>query len=293
MITINDFLGIVLDDFKKYVDSADKLCELKEAHFDGGRIPDYSDPHIQQLYLLRYAYAYAFEYKVMYRGLKQRIKPGSNIKVTSIGCGNLIDYWSLARIVGNNCRICYRGIDTVDWAYRFPERDYDDVKCIIGNVLDLFQGASSFSSDVYIFPKSISEFTSENVHTLANCFTSNTILKDTVHFLFSLRTDSGSKKRDGAKTSIIYDRMIQCGFHTKDQRKKYYHFNDSISGRKIREVDDDFCHPGEVIDCLKELYAECSDFQDCANKEDCINRLSRWPILKCNQAAWQIFTFER
>ncbi len=66
MITINAFLNGVLDDFREYVKSQGKLCDLLDAHFDAGNIPDYSDKHIQQLYLLRYAYAYAFEYKHIY-----------------------------------------------------------------------------------------------------------------------------------------------------------------------------------------------------------------------------------
>ena len=293
MISINSFLNKVLDDFKIYVDSTEKLCALKATHYDGGRIPDYSDIHIQQYYLLRYAYAYAFEYKTMYKDLFSRVALGNSIEVTSIGCGNLIDYWALSRVVGSNTHICYKGVDIVDWAYKFPKRNCDDVDYTIENVLELFQKTSCFSSDVFIFPKSISEFSSEEISTLASCFTADKIGKDAVHFMFSLRTDSGSIQRDGAKTSALYDRMIQCGFHTEDQNGRYYHFNESIRGKKIREIDDDFCHPGAVVDCLKDLYAECSDFYSCTEKDDCSNRLGRWPILNCNQAAWQIFSFER
>lgn len=34
------------------------LCHLKDVHFDAGKVPDYSDIHVQQLYLLRYAYGF-------------------------------------------------------------------------------------------------------------------------------------------------------------------------------------------------------------------------------------------
>lgn len=53
MISINDFLDDVLLDFDQYVRSGSSLCKLLDTHFDAGRIPDYTDKNIQQLYLLR------------------------------------------------------------------------------------------------------------------------------------------------------------------------------------------------------------------------------------------------
>lgn len=57
MLSINDYLDNILIDFESYARSGVKLCDLKSVHYDAGRIPDYSSLHIQQLYLLRYAYA--------------------------------------------------------------------------------------------------------------------------------------------------------------------------------------------------------------------------------------------
>lgn len=102
MITINQYLDGILHDFKNYVNSGVKLCDLKDVHFDAGRVPDYSNIHVQQLYLLRYAYAYSFEYKRMYHSLIRRMKPDDRIAVTSIGCGSMIDYWALAQSVPEN-----------------------------------------------------------------------------------------------------------------------------------------------------------------------------------------------
>lgn len=293
MVTINELLDNVLEDFKAYVDSQDQLCDLLGAHFDAGKVPDYSDVHIQQLYLLRYAYAYAFEYKYMYSKLLQKIKLGERLKVTSVGCGNLIDYWSLAHVIKQRCNICYRGIDEISWAYCFTPRPNDDVRCDIGDAVSFFREASRFTSDVYIFPKSISEFSVESVRSLAGCLSYDKIAKDRVHFLFSLRTDPGSIERDMGKSRIIYEKLLECGFQTDDKYNYHSEFKDSIKGKSIREIDDDFHHPGDVIDYLKELYEACADYDVCPESDDCKIRLGRWPILKCRQAAWQIFTFER
>ena len=89
MLSINDYLDNILIDFESYARSGVKLCDLKSVHYDAGRIPDYSSLHIQQLYLLRYAYAYSFEYKRMYEALLHRADFGSSIAVTSIGCGSM------------------------------------------------------------------------------------------------------------------------------------------------------------------------------------------------------------
>ena len=54
MVSIQNYLYGVFLDFRKYVDTGDKLCALKSLRFDSGNLPDYSNPHVQQLYLLRY-----------------------------------------------------------------------------------------------------------------------------------------------------------------------------------------------------------------------------------------------
>lgn len=99
MITINEYLEDILFDFKEYVTSGVRLCDLKEVHFDAGKIPNYSDVHVQQLYLLRYAYAYS------YSSLIRRMNPGKEIAVASICCGSMIDYWALTRVVPHMCSI--------------------------------------------------------------------------------------------------------------------------------------------------------------------------------------------
>ena len=293
MITINELLDTVLKDFQDYVESQDRLCSLLKMHYDAGRLPDYSDIHNQQLYLLRYAYAYAFEYKYMYRKLVIDNDFDKTISVTSIGCGNCIDYWSLAKTVKDKHSIKYRGFDNVDWAYKITHRHGDIVTTRKENVVSFFQNMRAFLSDVYIFPKSISEFTEDEVLVLASCFRPNIMAKDRVHFMFSLRTDSDSLECDKDKTGLFYDQLLSNGFHTRDNRDSHLVFNDSIRNKLIRSVDNDFQHPGNVVDCLKELYTRCKTYGACGNEPECTDRLGRWPILKCKYAAWQTFTFER
>ena len=293
MITINGYLNNVLNDFQKYVMAQSELCVLLNTHYDAGKIPDYSNCHIQQLYLLRYAYAYAFEYKYMYKSLMRRINNNDGINVTSVGCGSMLDYWSLAHVVDGRHSVVYTGIDTIEWSYAFEPRSCDDVELIIGDAISYIQQQDILLSNIYVFPKSISEFSIEDITLFAKCFTIDRVPYRTIHFMFSLRNDSGSRERDMKRTRVIYEILSDNGFHTSDKKNTYLVFRDDIKGKYIRNVDDDFYHPGDVIDYIKDLHDRCGSFDNCPDSQECRNRLNRWPMLKCQYAAWQIFSFER
>ena len=48
---------MIYDDFREYIDQNVNLCMLKTLNYQAGQKPDYSDIHIQQLYLLRYVFS--------------------------------------------------------------------------------------------------------------------------------------------------------------------------------------------------------------------------------------------
>ena len=176
MINITQYLQEIYKDLQRYVDNDVCLCKFKELNFEAGALPDYEDINIQQLYLLRYAFAYAFEYSRMYLDVLSQMDDVNNISVTSVGCGSMIDYWSLVhalemrRKIG--CSIRYVGIDKIDWNYKIPKRQNDEVHYLIGNAADIFTNNSQFISDVYFFPKSISEFSDCELNAMANSFSS-------------------------------------------------------------------------------------------------------------------------
>ena len=294
MLSINDYLDNILIDFESYARFGVKLCDLKSVHYDDGRIPDYSSFHIQQLYLLRYAYAYSFEYKRMYEALLHRADFGSSIAVTSIGCGSMLDYWALANVVPEACRIRYLGIDTIDLAYQISARDQDDMKFICHDAIDCLFKAKTLSADVYIFPKSISEFPASVMRRIGQIFGEKMPAGNTVFFLFSLRTDLGSLERDVNRTRALFNAMLGNGFSSNDDPNSYYHFADEWRGKKIREVDNEFRHPWDTVKFLTEdLHTCCIGYDGEHCEGDCERRLGWWPILTCQQAQWQIFEFRK
>lgn len=83
------------------------------------------------MYLLRYAFAYAFEYSRMYRNVLAQMDDVNNISVTSVGCGSMIDYWPLVHALEMkrkiDCSIRYVGIDKIDWNYKIRQRQNDEL----------------------------------------------------------------------------------------------------------------------------------------------------------------------
>lgn len=137
MIDITEYLENIYKDFRDLSNGKNYLCELKKLDFQAGKLPDYTKITIQQLYLLRYAFAYAFEYSYMYKEILSKMVGNKPIKVTSIGCGTMIDYWALAYCINNSLRrIRYVGIDEIDWNYKFIHRDNDELHFLKGNVKD-------------------------------------------------------------------------------------------------------------------------------------------------------------
>ena len=299
MITINEYLDNILNDFQEYLATTPKLCGLKSVHFDAGKIPDYCDIHVQQLYLLRYAYGYAFEYKCMYESLFNKYTfSDETVKVVSVGCGTGIDYWSMIsalKDVGlDDKMVKYKGIDIIDWKDKFPQRKNDFMKIYQGEAVNIFTNAKSLSSDIYVFPKSISELDSESIDKMCNAIQNQQIKKDTFYLLASLRDDEFSLERDIEKTNKLFNAFINNGFKSENDPHNSIVFKDDYKKKKIREIDDDFKHPSGVVACLKDLNEYCINFNGFVNCEnDCEQRLGRWPMLSCDKMRWQIFKFER
>lgn len=171
----------------------------------------------------------------MYSYFLKKIDPEKKmerLKVTSIGCGSMIDYWSLTRVIPPKCSIYYRGIDRIQWSYCMPVRARDDVKRRQGDIVELCQNTQELIADVYIFPKSINELSFEDIQKLGESFGNKISDRKLVCLLFSLRTDDGSMHRDMEKTKCIYESMISNGFNSDDESGVYVHLSEKIQGKK-------------------------------------------------------------
>lgn len=297
MITIKDYIANVYEDFKQYLDAGNCLCLLKSLNYQGGMKPDYNDIHIQQLYLLRYAFSYGFEYKSMFATLFERERFVNCIEITSVGCGNMIDYWALVEALKevNNtaCIVKYRGIDFIDWNYKIESRKKDEVEFIKENAVNVFGHKGQLVSNAYIFPKSISEFSDSDFEKICEGFRLKEIVNDKIYILISIRSDEGSMDRDMERSGKIISALRENGFHTKDKSTDYIYFVDENKG--IKGLDYKFEYPDEAIDTIKELNEKCAAFleglENC--EENCSKYLNRFPALKARNIRFQVLTFHR
>jgi len=71
----------------------------------------------------------------MYSKILKKLNIDTKLKITSFGCGPMIDYWSL-------CNACeehsfeYIGIDIIDWNYKFESQNPNTYRFIKENMIE-------------------------------------------------------------------------------------------------------------------------------------------------------------
>jgi len=160
------------------------------------------------------------------------------------------------------------------------------------NAADFFANNSQFISDVYFYPKSISEFYDSELNVMANSFSSKKIQKDRFFVCISLREDQGSMARDIQKTKCLIEAIGKNGFKTKGPSTQDPDF-DCDNG--IVTLDNEFQYPPDALEFVKNLNIECANYkiQKMNCQSDCQKYLRRWPILKVGHIRYQVIMFER
>ncbi|RGD74562.1 hypothetical protein [Anaerofustis stercorihominis] len=297
MIKIEDYLNNIYKDFKSYIDGGNNLCELKKLNYQSDEIPDYNNKYIQQLYLLRYSFSYAFEYLTMFHNIfKINEKLGynidNNLNVTSFGCGSYIDYWSLISVINdNNVKFCvkYIGIDLVDWEYKIEQRENDKIIYVQDNITNYIK-SNDIDSDIYIFPKSISEISIEDFcQNIKNC----SVEKDVFHILISLRAKKENREKDIRKINLLIKTLkdSMCDYCIY---KLTMDFTDSPKYRGIKHYNNSFNYPDKVKNFLStdlKKYCKCSEGD--LYKNTVCDGIKRKPTLTTSQINYEIITFEK
>lgn len=168
-MAINESLISICNNMLDQLKTEPSIECLRDLRFDLEESPDYSKSLNQQLYLLRYLYAYHYEYYKAFNdmfGLTASDVKSEYYNVLSIGCGVGFDYSAFKCVLRNNKidefvqMICYNGIDTIRWKYSCKKEGYDlfnvdtqDFRTWLDENADIFS-----KSDIFLFPKSIGEF---------------------------------------------------------------------------------------------------------------------------------------
>ena len=179
---------------------------LRPVNFtDIDNLPQYGEEPVQDLYCIRYLYAYAYEYREMFRRLlEQQAGNLTEMNILSIGCGTGVDLWGaceaqamMRRKYGVERDIEYTGLDLADWNhkwgdearlpgvaahYQTGETEGDAVRYLEDHQEDLRQ-------NIFVFPKSITEIAKDSdvlsrmFHAFANAKFDPDF--DKIHFLVS------------------------------------------------------------------------------------------------------------
>lgn len=240
MLTITEYLKEIFEEFKKHCDEGTQnMWELtmRSLKNNSPRLPSdgasiYSNPIKQQLYLLKYAYVYGFEYLSMCNEFIEDFADKEEISVVSLGCGTMLDYWALAYMLDERKLsrpvIKYLGIDAVKWNHSLEaearDKDKKTVQFSQESFERFFQRPDSefHTYDVYFFPKSISEFSDKKVkdnkisdmEMMLNHLSG--IKKDRVYFCISLRkSQTGISTEDVRKVQKIIDKLEETGFRAQ------------------------------------------------------------------------------
>lgn len=301
MLSITDYLDWIYTDFKNEINTGRHLCDLKRLTFESGRLPDYRNIQIQRLYLLRYAFAYSFEYTHIYAKALHFLEYPHEISVASIGCGTFLDYWALVQSLTKNriteenhkdCIIRYVGIDEIDWNYKIPKREQDQLYFKKGNAASFFETNENWISDIYFFPKSISEFNRDEITAMVDNFRQKSFLKNKVVFCFSIRSNEYSRSLDTQKTRQIILALENNGFH---QKYAIHVGSPSVQNIGIIALDPDYRYPQDAYDYVVHLNEKCSAYLEKGKNcyTECNTYLTRKPTTKTGYITYQIIVFER
>lgn len=271
-----------------------RFCNLKTLRFDGGNVPNYCDLTIQQLYLLRYLAGYTVEYFLMYSHIFSLDYLGLPINILSLGAGPGIDFYGAYFATKNygidsTNNLHYTGIDRVDWSRYQDKLNLQNVNFLNIDLADL-SPLNNSPHNIFMFPKSISEFDDGTFNHLQNIFSNSTFLTTRMCIISSIRDSSIS--RDSERVNALASILANRGFTCLDNTESHWKLIDPGSLRHY--MGGYYRYPDEALDFLKTLNEHCVEFTrqgtNCHN--DCKD-LARWPMLKTELTRFQCLRFER
>lgn len=282
-------LNRIFKDFKKNLSKIENLCDLKGLRFNSGHIPDYSIEIVQQLYLLRYAYAYITEYKYIFdRLFKLNFIEPKDAKVYSFGAGCGLEFYGLYfSLVEQGLKIkdtgFYQGIDLINWSYSDLLKLTPDI--IINDVEFLDKIDPSYN--IYMFPKSIGEFSVGEFDHVKDLLTNSISTQKKIVLISSFRE---STPKDYIRFKQICKILDNKGYNSLDDRKEYWGFK---KGTAV--YSQNFTHfPDEIKNFITDLLNYCKLEKKQSCNSECSEVLNRCnPILTLAYVSYNVLRFEK
>lgn len=292
MRSLENYLDRIYTDFEDEVNKMDSLCALTSLNYQTRRLPKYTDIRVQQLYLLKYAYAYTYEYFLMYNKAVKALDISRKLSVVSLGCGAMTDYMGLVSLKDSRpLEIAYTGVDPVDWSYKPVTCAQDIVDLNMGTTAGAYFGSrDELDADIYMFPKSISELSMEEVAFISDCFRFKKNKKDRFAICVSLRNSPVHRQEDLKKTDILQSAVLAGGYMQGAGNRYYFTVPEDVG---IKKYEKNYNYPDRALGILKELGSRCLAKNFCRCQSQCMAGLNRYPVLKTKEICYIIMTFER
>ncbi len=154
----------------------------------------YDDTLYNAVYFMRYGYAYAYEYYVIYQTIIEKY-PEKIFGVTSLGCGSCIDAWAMAYAQYKNLyerELRYVGSDMNVWGMQFkPEKGnemeryfpytetsrtmrYPGIENMQSDIVDFYANNTwQYSYNTLMFPKILNELPDDVLESLIHTIREN------------------------------------------------------------------------------------------------------------------------
>ena len=227
---LNQSLQRIYDDFISAINLNSPLegqkCSLYFTFVKGD--PDeikYSKKEHQQLYLLRYFYAYLIEYWYLYSKISLSKISLKSYNIFSIGCGCFVDLYSF--LCAKDCKTIYKyyGIDCEDWPYKdLVSNSYAHgifEKKSLSTCIAEFQKQGLNETlgkiNVFVFPKTIEymEDDAENIHdisALALCIEKTCFASSKIYLI--LNGMDSNFKEDENRLDILRRSFMAIGYNS-------------------------------------------------------------------------------
>lgn len=269
---INDVINKIIISTTEHINSLPNLQKLNDvlSYHHYGQY-NYSDIFEQCLYLLRYFYAYYYEYRKIMEWVCGQL---SEVNVVSIGCGSGIDALALKYASDDkNLKAHYTGIDINKWWTELiiPE----DGHINIHNVF-IKEASDNYlkNASVLFFPKSLSDISnvamSDIIKWIERCACTTEKICIAASFIYT------GNKEVAHISGIQYDRynkiieLFKSKNYFEDDTKRNELKIDQDSTAHVWKVDDEVfinTRPINLIDFFKEIPNTCNKYSD--NKVHC------------------------
>lgn len=281
-MTRNFLVNKIQSVFEEFI--YERWCDL-----DGSKLcsDDYSSIVCQQRYILKYYGAYFCELYGLYEGFLRNFD-GDELNILSLGCGNGVDCEALNRVMidlNTNITINYVGVDIVDWSYR---PDFEWAQFLTLNVEEIDENDVK-NIDLFIFPKSLTEFSTDARTKLGETIAKNNNQKH-IYFMNTYVTDCASNNQhiDGISQFKTIHKILKTNDWICQSKPSEYFYktNQGWLGYNF----DFFKLPDELKPFVENLKENCEDYHE-ANCTYC--DIDFIPILNSRYLAWNTLEYQK